>query len=344
MRKQHLLETRGDLLDGDGYVTEAGYAFSPVLNYDVSAIKAPKNRIKEWDYYMIISDESAVAFTLSDQTYAKFDTIGFMDFTVPRADTLRKLPLGGNKRLYCAPGEPVNHSVKYKKLGIDVMTSGGTTHITAHADRFFGAPFDADITLFNEPTDRMVIVTPFTDRRYFYYNLKTNCIDVEGVVKAHGKEYKYVRGESFACYDCGRGAWTKKNRWYWLTLSASADGNHKFGMNLGYGFGDTSAASENMLFYDGKASKLGDVKIDVPMKGKKEDFLGGDWKITDDDGRVDMIFKPIVVRKDAMNAVFISTYQNQTFGRLYGTAVLDSGHTVTLNGEIGACEIFDNNA
>ena len=37
-----------------------------------------------------------------------------------------------------------------------------------------------------------------------------------------------------------------------------------FGFNIGYGFGDTSAASENMLFYDGTAHKLDDVTFHIP--------------------------------------------------------------------------------
>lgn len=45
------------------------------------------------------------------------------------------------------------------------------------------------------------------------------------------------------------------------------DGN-VFGFNIGYGFGNTSAASENMLFYNGKSHKLEDVKFNIPMDGK----------------------------------------------------------------------------
>ncbi len=41
-----------------------------------------------------------------------------------------------------------------------------------------------------------------------------------------------------------------------------------FGWNIGYGFGDTSAATENMLFYNGKAHKLHSVQFHIPMKRK----------------------------------------------------------------------------
>ena len=52
--------------------------------------------------------------------------------------------------------------------------------------------------------------------------------------------------------------WTYDNTWYWGSGSGTVDG-HRFGFNIGYGFGDTSAASENILFYDGVGHKLDDV-------------------------------------------------------------------------------------
>ena len=50
---QHEITQPHDLLDANGYLTEAGYAKSLILNYDRSAIKAPGFKIKEWDYYLV---------------------------------------------------------------------------------------------------------------------------------------------------------------------------------------------------------------------------------------------------------------------------------------------------
>ena len=41
-------------------------------------------------------------------------------------------------------------------------------------------------------------------------------------------------------------------------------GNHLVGFNLGYGFGNTEKATENMIFVDGKASKLEQVTFQIP--------------------------------------------------------------------------------
>ena len=46
---QHRI-SEGPLLNEKGELCEAGYAMSLVKTYDRAAIKAPRMRIKEWDY------------------------------------------------------------------------------------------------------------------------------------------------------------------------------------------------------------------------------------------------------------------------------------------------------
>ena len=60
------------------------------------------------------------------------------------------------------------------------------------------------------------------------------------------------------------GVWTYKNTWYWGAGAGVVKGN-EIGFNIGYGFGDTSNATENMVFYNGKAHKLEDVKFNIPL-------------------------------------------------------------------------------
>ncbi len=91
-----------------------------------------------------------------------------------------------------------------------------------------------------------------------------------------------------------------------------------FGFNIGCGFGDTSAASENMLFYDGKAHKLDDVIFQIPS-----DSYLKPWKFSSGDGRFEMDFQPVLDRAARTNALIIETDQHQVFGRMTGRAVLD---------------------
>ena len=110
-----------------------------------------------------------------------------------------------------------------------------------------------------------------------------------------------------------------------------------FGFNIGYGFGDTSAASENMLFYNGKAHKLSEVKFQIPSAGGKDDFMSP-WKFSSDDGRFEMDFIPLMDRSAKIDLKLICSDQHQVFGRFSGTAVLDDGQKVEIKDLAGFAE------
>ena len=106
-------------------------------------------------------------------------------------------------------------------------------------------------------------------------------------------------------------------------------GRRAFGWNIGYGFGDTSAASENMLFYGGKAHKLSRVCFHIPQRDGRDDFLSP-WRFTSDDGRFEMKFDPILDRAACTDVKLIKSDQHQVFGRFTGAATLDDGRVIQV--------------
>ena len=191
----------------------------------------------------------------------------------------------------------------------------------------------------------MVICTPFEKKAHFYYNQKINCMRAEGTVKLGKETYTFAPDSAFGVLDWGRGVWTYHNTWYWGLASGLVHGVD-FGFNIGYGFGDTSAASENMLFYDGKAHKLSQVTFNIPMKddgkgGQTEDYLKP-WTFTSDDGRFEMDFVPILDRASCTDVKLILSDQHQVFGRFTGKAVLDDGTVIELKDFIGFAEKVHN--
>jgi hypothetical protein len=54
MGRNHEVTERHPLLDGNGELIEPGWSRSLVQEYDRKMIKAPKFRIKEWDYYLVM--------------------------------------------------------------------------------------------------------------------------------------------------------------------------------------------------------------------------------------------------------------------------------------------------
>ena len=56
--RNHEITKVQPLLKEDGSLREPGWSKQLYQVYDRSAIKAPKFRIKEWDYYLVISEKN----------------------------------------------------------------------------------------------------------------------------------------------------------------------------------------------------------------------------------------------------------------------------------------------
>ena len=322
--------TRGQpLLKEDGSLREPGWSKQLVQVYDRNAIKAPKFRIKEWDYYLVISEKNnfGVAFTLSDDGYIGLQSVSLLDFSKPWEHTetiLNAFPMGKFKLPpTSAAGNTVYHD---KRLDMEFRVSEGQRRIICNFKNFHeGKTFSCDITLQQPEMDTMVIATPWKEKKTaFYYNQKINCMRASGKATFDGKDYVFDPSTDFGTLDWGRGVWTYDNTWYWGSGNMDIDG-HAFGFNIGYGFGDTTAASENMLFYDGKCHKLDDVTFNIPKTGYMDK-----WTFTSSDGRFEMEFTPILDRAAKIDVKFIITDQHQVFGRMNGKAILDDGTVIEV--------------
>ena len=334
---QHEILASAPLLDENGNIAEPGFAKKLLPVYRRADIKASPLRIKEWDYYLINNGRFALALTVDDNGYMGLDSISLINFEEGWEITTSPMcfmPMGKrNLPETSAEGdvfaEGKNYSIFFKNDG------SGKRTLIAQMKKFgpMGSLY-AKVELFDEPEESMVIATPFDKDGHFYYNQKINCMRAKGEVIYDQKTYVFAPEDSFAVLDWGRGVWTYHNTWYWGSASGAVDGV-PFGWNIGYGFGNTSAASENMLFYDGKAHKLSQVKFNIP--GNEKDFLSP-WTFTSDDGRFEMDFKPVLDRASCTDVKLIKSDQHQVFGLFTGRAVLDDGTEIKVKDLPGFAE------
>ena len=336
---QNKISKTGDLLNENGHLIECGYATKLIKTYDRNKIKAKKSRIKEWDYYLIYNDKYAVAMTIDDNSYMGLDSFSLIDFTAPHETTKSFMKFMTNgKKNFPATSKAGDISVKEKKYSISFLNNGKKRVLSAYIQNFRdGKDLTCEFTLTKEPKDSMVIITPFAEKKdHFYYNQKIVGFVACGFVQI-GDEKIDFDNSTRAILDWGRGVWTYKNTWVWGAGAGVVDG-HEVGFNIGYGFGDTSNASENMVFYDGKAHKLEDVTFNIPKtKNGKDDFMS-DWTFTSSDKRFEMKFKPVINRHSNANVIVISSNQNQVFGKFSGKIVLDDGTIIKLKNFMGFAE------
>jgi len=325
---QHEITQNGPLLDKKGQIKEPGWAKSLILDYDRNAIKAPKSRIKEWDYYAVLNDKFGIAMTIADNAYMGFISVTLFDFENAKEISktlMTPFPMGK----FDMPPTSEEGDVKYinRDFFLTFENTPSERILEVSIDNFSnGRPLKGAITLKKDPQhESMVIATPFHKKGRFYYNQKINNMKASGTITFDGRTFDFGKTKSFGVLDWGRGVWTYQNTWYWGSASGELNGE-LFGFNIGYGFGDTSAASENMLFYKGKAHKLEDINFIIP----KDSYLKP-WTFTSSDKRFEMTFQPILDRHSNANVLLIQSDQHQVFGYFNGKAVLDDGTELKLD-------------
>jgi len=320
MSEQHQMGP-GPLLDEKGNLAEPGYAFSLVKRYDRHFVRVRKSRIKEWDYYYVGNKDYGVALTVADNGYMSLVSVSLLEFGDKPFEASKSLmglfPMGKLD----LPGDSRMGDVEYGDKKGNVMRfyhDGAKRHLVCQM-KDVGAKgrwFRCDITLAETNPKSMVIATPFKKRGHFYYNQKINNLKAAGYAKLGDRMYDF-NNNSYGVLDWGRGVWTYRNTWYWSSLSSVYKGR-TIGWNLGYGFGNTAAASENMLFIDQKAIKLDDVKFDIPMNDRSQDDYMKPWKFRSSKGDISLTFTPVYDRNSDDNLLLIRSKQHQVFGRFSG--------------------------
>ena len=320
--RNHEVTKRHDLLNEQGNLSEPGWSRHLIQRYNRTQIKVPAWRIKEWDYYLVVGRDFAGAFTVSDDGYIGLQSVSLLRLgKKPWEHTetvLNLFPMGKLK----LPSDSSSGETVYqdKRLQLRFSVEKGRRHITCHFDRFCeGKPFECDIVLEQPEMDSMVIATPWDKPRHFYYNQKINCMRASGYMAFDGERYTFDPAADFGTLDWGRGVWTYDNTWFWGSGNTDI-GGVPFGFNIGYGFGNTQAATENVVFYGGKVHKLDDITFNIPESGYMDP-----WTFTSSDSRFETTFVPILDRAAKLDFKLLVSDQHQVFGRMSGRAILDDG-------------------
>lgn len=341
MPTQHQIIRPCELLDDDGRVTQSGYALSPLWRYDRSKIKAGWHRIKEWDYYAVLSEERGygITFTLADLGYLGLAAVCWLDFNAKDYKQLDAMVLLPRGRMGLSPESDTGRvDFKSRKLSLTYDVGNNQRRIKVAAPGFVMGQALPGLTgeiVLSQPqkAHSMVIASAWKENpRAFYYNRKINCMPAAGAIEVVGQTYRFDPEDSLGVLDWGRGNWTYKNRWYWGSASGVQDG-HLLGWNIGYGFSDRSRASENMVFYNGRAHKLDEVEFHMDTG----DYLCP-WRFSSSDGRFEMDFEPILDRQSRTDLGLIKSVQHQVFGYFNGYMVFDDGARMRVRNFLGFAE------
>lgn len=259
----------GRLLASDGRLAQVGWARQPVLDCNLEeaqfyALRAfQRFRIKRWDYYSVFTPQRFFSATIAHLGYAGNIFVYVMDF---ESGDLHEdglvIPLGKGISL---PRNSTAGDSHFENAAarLDFRLLPAARQISVSWPAFHdGRGFQADITLHCPPGhESMTIVIPIGTRR-FYYNRKVNCLPAEGTVKYGDISETLNPKNCLGSLDWGRGVWEYKSFWNWASASGFLPDGRTVGLNLGCGFGDLSAATENALILENHVHKLDQVKFD----------------------------------------------------------------------------------
>ncbi len=330
----------GKLLDQNGRLTMVGWSPQPLLDCNLEEasfyrLKAMQRfRIKRWDYYAIFSPRLFFSATIADLGYAGNIFVYAMDLeTHELHEEGLVVPLSKGVTLPRNSSQGVsNYEGKGVRLHFEVIPGG--RHIQVSWPSFHdGRGISADILLHQVPDhESMTIVIPIAQKR-FYYNRKINCLPAEGTIQYGDVHDSLSPATSLGSLDWGRGVWEYKSFWNWASASGFLQDGQTIGLNLGCGFGDLSAATENCFVLNGKVHKLAQVKFAYDSV----DYMKP-WKFTDSEGRLDLDFVPFKERFAQTNLGIIFSEVHQMFGRYSGTCITDEGIRIQINNLIGFAE------
>lgn len=322
---QNKIINKGNLLKDNGTLSVAGFSTSRVLDYNREAIRNSW-RIKEWDFYQISNDRLCIQLTIGHVSYAGTITATVFDIISGQKQSVTKqLILPFNKLNMPISAEEGDLSYKVKDFEMSFTHINNARRLYCRVNDPKLLPIEIDITLSQPSKASIVMATPFDESPYdFYYNHKINCMPASGKAVFGFDAYDINPDTTFGLLDWGRGVWPFKHEWFWSNGSSIIDGK-LFGFNLGYGFGNTSKATENMLFYDGTCHKLEEIKFNIP-----EDSYTKPWKFSSSDKRFEMEFIPVFDNYTETKMLFVNNHCHQVFGRFTGKAVLDDGRILDI--------------
>ena len=319
-----------------------------LFRYDRGRVRAGPFSLKEWDFYQILSGGHVVQLSIGHVSYAaSFSATVFSLATGERWSLarIRPLPLR-SLAMPASPDAPCRLGVELEGFMMRFDYSGGRRHLILRAaDRRLGRA-EIEVELEDREEDRMAIATPFDRPRLFYLNEKRHFYGVAGRLRLgdlrlgdlsprdrarRDLSLDFSPGDC-AVLDWGRGVWPYRHEWFWGNGAAFVEGG-RLGFNLGWGFGKAGAATENMLFWNGRARKLGPLAVERD----EGDYLAP-WRFRDATGCLDLEMRPLFDNFTRSDLVVASTRCHQVFGRFSGTVALPDGRPLALRDFLAFCE------
>ncbi|MCL2205497.1 MAG: DUF2804 domain-containing protein [Treponema sp.] len=323
-------------LDEAGRPVNFGWARSPLFTYEHGLLMSPRRSISESDRYVISSPTHLILFEILDDGYLGYMCISVASLKDRKRSThtfLTPFSLGS----FNLPRSSESGSIKFyhKKsyLNFAVMDKG-IRIIKVDAPKFSRTRTLRGEVVLTPPPEAESLVThlPWREKENaFCYTRRSPWYTVEGVIQLGTTELIFTRNNAWGIYDWNRRVRPRKDLRFWASGCGQSDGR-QVGFSVGHSSADSSYATENAFFLDGKLHKLDQVTFHIPSNRPVP------WRFTSNDNRLEMTFSPQQERDENHQMLFYSLKRRQLFGSFSGAAKLDDGSRVEFSDITGFAE------
>ena len=335
MGNQNEITDSTNLFNQDGSLVQRGWARKPILNYNKEKIGKGWSRVKEWDHFSVLNKDFGFQLTMGDIGYLTQMSYVWLDFKEKMRDgnSLMKF-FTKSKLLPLNSMEDSEIEFPTKKFKATISREKNTRVLTIDDPSFQEKGIKGKIVLQDDPkADNTVVVTGYKeDPRLFYYNHKINYMSAEGSLTIGDKSFAFEPETSYGLMDWGRGIWPYKTHWLWGSACGLVEGV-PIAFNIGYGFGDLSTHTENIVFYNGKAHKIDEVEFHHEDRDPTKP-----WKFTSNDDRFNMTLDPIIPHREKLNFGLIYLNSSLLHGLYSGEVILDNGEKIKIENMLGHAE------
>ncbi|MDR0908272.1 MAG: DUF2804 domain-containing protein [Spirochaetaceae bacterium] len=283
-------------IDASGKSINLGWARRPLWQFSPEDMHGPKRRIFASDRYIIFSSSCMMCFQVMDD-----GLLGYIGATVmsliddKRSTKYIEIPFPMGEMFL--PSSSSESSLKYQRGDANFIFSpmpGGAKIIKIDFLKFgHKRHLRGEVVLSPlQNADEIVINQQWKNEKWAFTLAERNPSYIaEGVMQHGAEEYIFTKGNSFGIFDWSRGIRPKSDIHYWAAACGKTANNEKsattIAWNFGYSGADSSLATENAYFINGKIHKIDDIYFKYSRSN-----LMLPWTITNRDNSIEINFKP----------------------------------------------------
>ncbi|WP_104026475.1 DUF2804 domain-containing protein [Vibrio jasicida] len=187
----------------------------------------------------------------------------------------------------------------------------------------------ADLKLKPESESLPLMLCTPTAYSGWTYTQKHNVLAVQGEMSVKGQPQDLTN--AVAGYDFSAGYMRRETSWRWASINHHSE-DKRIGLNFAAGVNETGYC-ENVIWVDGERHLMPPVQFDFSRMHQE-----ASWRITSQDKRIDLTFKPKNQRSEKKNFWFLKSNFRQFVGYFSGYLIDGNGIKYELDEVMGLTE------